>query len=56
MVRARLDTIPRREATSRSVKLFREMLQVVGMIVTKSALSASGMLRVRYVTLIHAPR
>ena len=45
VVRTMLDTIPRREATSRSVKLFRELFQVVGVIVTKSARFTSGMLR-----------
>ena len=37
VVRARLDVSPRREATSRSTNIFRELFQVVYRIVTKSA-------------------
>ena len=53
MVRARLDASPRRKATSRSVSLFRDQFQVIDMIVTKSELFVSGMLRVRSLVLMN---
>ena len=37
VVRARVDTSPKREATSRSVNLFRELFQVVYITFTNSA-------------------
>ena len=49
-----LGTSPRRDATSRSVNLFRELFQVVDMIVTKSARCVSGMLRVTSLGLMHS--
>ena len=55
VVRARLDAIPRIEDTSRSANLFRELFQVVDVIVTKSARFVSGMLRIRSLVLMHAP-
>ena len=55
VVRARLHSIPRREATSRSVKLFHELFQVVDRIVTKSTLFVSGILMVRSLVLMHVP-
>ena len=53
VVVARFVTRTRREATSRSVKLFRELFQVVNRIVTKSTIFVSEMLRVRYLVLMH---
>ena len=53
VVRDRLGAIPRREATSRSVKIFRELFQVVHMIVTKSTCFVSVMIRVRSIVLMH---
>ena len=55
VVRARLDASPRREDNSRSIKLFHEIFPVVNMIVIKSARFMSGMFRVRYAVLMHAP-
>ena len=55
VVRSRLDANPRREDTSRSVNNFRELLQVVDMIFTKSTRFVSAMLRVRSLVLMHAP-
>ena len=55
VVRDRLDTSPRREVTSRSVNLFRELFQVFDMIVTISARFVSVMLRVRSIVLMHVP-
>ena len=55
VVRTGLDAIPRREETSCSVNLFREMFQVVGRIVTKSARFVPGVLRVRSFVLMHLP-
>ena len=55
MVRARLDTSPRKEDTWRIMNLFRELFQVVDVIVTKSARFVSGMLRIRSLVLMHAP-
>ena len=54
--RARLDASPRREGTSLSVNLFRELFQMVHMIVTKSARFVPGILRVRHLVLTHTPR
>ena len=56
VVRARLETISRREATSRSVNIFRELFQVVDRTVAKSARFMSGMLRLRPLVLMHTPR
>ena len=56
VVRARLDTSPRREATSCIVNLFRELFQVVDRIVTKSTHSSSGMLIVMSLVLMHVAR
>ena len=53
VVRDRLDTSPRREATSRSANLFRELFPVVDAIVTKSASFVSGTLRVRSLVLMY---
>ena len=53
VVRARFDTSPKREATSRSVNLFREPFQVVNRIVTKSLHFVSGALRVRSLALMN---
>ena len=55
VVKARLDTIHVSEAPSRSVNLFRDLFQVVDMIVTKSASFVSRMLRVRSLMLMHVP-
>ena len=55
VVRTRFDTIPRREATSRSVNLFRELFQVVNRIFIKSLRVVYGMIRVRSLVLMHAP-
>ena len=55
VVRARLDSIPTREATSLSLQLFHELFQVVNMIVTKHLSFASEMLRVRSLVLMHDP-
>ena len=55
VVMDRLDTRPKREATSRRVNLFRNLCQVVDRIFTKHARSVSGMLRVMYLVLIHVP-
>ena len=55
LIGARLDTSPRRDATSRSVNLFRELFQVFDMIFTKSALFVSEMLIVRSLELTHMP-
>ena len=55
MVRARLDISPRKEATSRSVSLFRELFQVVDRIVSKSTYFVSRILRVMSLVLMHAP-
>ena len=55
VVRDRLDTNLRKEATSRSAKLFRELFQVVDMIVTNYARVVSGIRRVRSVALMHVP-
>ena len=54
VVRARLGTSPKREATSHSVNLFRELFQVVDRIVTKSTRIVPEMLRLRSLTLMHA--
>ena len=48
LVRDRFDTSPKREATSHSVNLLREMFQVVNRIVTKSSRFVSGIIRVRF--------
>ena len=53
VVRYRLDTIPRGEATSRSVNLFRELFEVVDRKVMKSARFVSVIIRVRSLVLIH---
>ena len=55
VVMDRLDTNPRREATSCSVNLFRELFQVVDKIVTKSTRFVVGMLRVRSLVLMRVP-
>ena len=55
VVRARLDTIPTREATSRRVNLFSELLQVVDSIVTSSTCFVSGMFRVMSLVIMHVP-
>ena len=55
VVRAKLDTSPRREDASRSVNLFRKLFQVADMIVTNSARFVSGMLRVRFLALKQVP-
>ena len=55
LFRAMLDTSPIREATSRSVNLFRELFQVVDMIVTKSTRFVSWMISVKCLVLMHAP-
>ena len=55
VVRARLDTNPRKEATSRSAKILCKLFQVVDMIVTNSARVVSEILRVRSVALMHVP-
>ena len=55
VVRDRLDTIPRREAISRSVKLLRELFQVFDRIVTSSTRFVPGTLRVRTLVLMHVP-
>ena len=55
VVRARLDTSLRIEATSRSVNLFRELFQVVDMIVTKAAHFVSVILMERSLMLMHVP-
>ena len=52
VVRARLDTSPRRKATSFSVNLFRELFQVVDRMVTKSARFVPGILMVRFLVLM----
>ena len=56
MVRSRFDTIPKRESTSRSVNIFRDLFQVVNSVVHKYFRVVSAMLRVRILVLIHAPR
>ena len=55
VVTARLDTCHRREATSLSVSLFRELFQVVDRIVTNSARFVPGILVVSSLVLIHVP-
>ena len=55
VARARFDTIHKRESTSYSVNLFREMFQVVYIIITKSFHFVSVILRVRALVLTHAP-
>ena len=47
VVRIMLDTSPRREDTSRSVNLFRELFSIVDRIVTRSSNFVSGILSVR---------
>ena len=54
VVRARFYASPRREATSYSMNLFREMFQVVNRIVTKSLRFVSAILRVRSLVSMHA--
>ena len=54
VVRARLNTSPRRDSTSRSVNLFREMFQVVDKIVISSERFVSEMLRLRSLVPMHA--
>ena len=54
VVRDRVDTIPRREVTSRSVHLFRKLFQLDNMTVTKSAPFVSRILKVRFLVLIHS--
>ena len=56
VVRSRLGTIPRREATSRSMNHFHGLFQVVDMIVTKYASFLSGILRIRSFVLMHVPK
>ena len=56
VVRSRLDTSPRREATSSSVNFLRDIFLVVDRIVTSSARFVAGMLRVRSLVLMHAQR
>ena len=56
VVRARLDKSPRREATSRSVNLFRELFQVVDRTVMSSARVVSGIRMVRSLMLMRVPR
>ena len=53
VVRVRLNTSYRRDTTSRSMNLLRELFQSVNKIVTKSARFASGMIRVRSLALMH---
>ena len=55
LVKDRLATRPKKEATSCSVHLSRDLFQVVNRIVTKSFRFVSGILRVRFLELIHAP-
>ena len=55
VIMARFDTSHRREATSLIMNLFRELLQVVNRIVTKSLRVVSGMLKVTSLVLIHVP-
>ena len=55
VVRAKLGMSPRREATSRSVNIFRELFQVVDRTVTSSAPFVSGMLVVRSLVLMRVP-
>ena len=55
MVRARIDTIPKRKDTSRSANFFCELLHAVNRIVTKFFRFVSGMLRVRFLLLMHDP-
>ena len=55
VVRDMFGTSPRREATLRSMNLFREIFQVVDRIVTSSTRFVSGMLRVRCLVLMCNP-
>ena len=55
VVRTRLDTSSRKEDTSRSVNLFREMFQVIDSIVTNYAHFVSVMIRVISLVLTCAP-
>ena len=55
VIRARFCTSPRKEATSCSVNLCRELFQVVDRIVTKSARVVSGILIVRSLVLFQIP-
>ena len=56
VVRAKLGMSPRREATSRSVNIFRELFQVVDRTVAKSVRFMSRMIRLRSLVLMHTPR
>ena len=55
VVRARFGTSPRREITSLSMNLFRELFQVVNRIVTKSSRFVSVMLRVGHFVIMRVP-
>ena len=55
MFRDRLDASPRRKATSRSVNIFSELLQVVDCIFTNSARFGSRLLIVRSLVLTRVP-
>ena len=55
VARARLDATPRREDTSRSVNLLRELFQMFNMITTSSARFMSGILRLKSLLLMHVP-
>ena len=48
VVKARFETSPKREATSRSANLFRELFQVVNRIVTNYSHFVYGTLKVRF--------
>ena len=54
VVRAMFDTSPTSRANLRSVDLFRDLLQVVNVIVTTSLRFLSRTLRVRSLVLMHA--
>ena len=55
VVRDVFDTSSMGEATSLSMNLFRELFQVVTMIVTKSLRVVSEMIRASYLVLMHCP-
>ena len=56
VVMARLDTSTRREFTSLSVNLFRELFQVIDRMVTKSERFLSVIHMVRYIVLMNVLR
>ena len=51
-VRESLETSAKREATSRSMHLLREMFHEVNKIITSSLLLVSGILRVKFLVLV----